>query len=187
MEIRYGGCVRCATVARQGRAWQCVPSWRSAHRLQLWRGERVDLPALARDQEEHLCARQPAELVRLLRDARLALRESDVPPDLILDVLDLNFPAPVATWPWLLCSRLRRPVLRRLGLSLVVVVLRLCNRFRIDRGRRVVDERVLHWRRRSTWSPWDRECGAPLLQAGSLPPPRSSVGIPWPLTYSRNS
>ena len=114
--------MRCATVARQGRAWQCVPSWRSAHRLQLWRGERVDLPALARDQEEHLCARQPAELVRLLRDARLALRESDVPPDLILDVLDLNFPAPVATWPWLLCSRLG-------SIFFALLFLRLLDRF----------------------------------------------------------
>ena len=65
--------------------------------LQLRCGERVDLAALGRDEEEDLRAGQPAELIRFLRDAGLALREGDVPSDLVFDVLDLDLATAVPT------------------------------------------------------------------------------------------
>jgi len=55
--------------------------------------------------EEGGCLRsgESTQLVRLLGDARLALGEGDVPPDLVVDVLDFNLaPTVTPTLLWLL-------------------------------------------------------------------------------------
>lgn len=59
-------------------------------RLQLRRGERVHEPGLGHDKEKHLGAGQDRQLVRLLHDPRLTLRERDVAPGLVLDELDFD-------------------------------------------------------------------------------------------------
>jgi hypothetical protein len=55
----------------------------------------------------HLRAGEPAQLVGLFGDSCLALRKGDVPPDLVIDVLDLDLPPPVAAalLAWRLAAR----------------------------------------------------------------------------------
>ena len=82
--------------------------------------------------EEGGCLRsgESTQLVRLLGDARLALGEGDVPPDLVVDVLDLNLaPAVPPTLLWLLHALLLN--LLAFGSILLATLLLVLNPLRL--------------------------------------------------------